>query len=44
VKQLGLIGGEADFDVAQGLAPGVYLCVYLGIVEIAFYDEDKLED
>ena len=25
-------------------APGVYLCVYGGIFEMAFYNEDKLED
>jgi hypothetical protein len=27
-----------------GSAPGVYLNLYLGIMELAFYDEDKLED
>lgn len=25
-------------------APGVYVSVYLGIIELAFYNEDKLED
>lgn len=25
-------------------APGVYVCLYLGIIELAFYDEDKVED
>jgi hypothetical protein len=25
-------------------APGAYLNLYLGIMEVVFYDEDKLED
>lgn len=25
-------------------APGVYVCIYLGIAEIAFYNEKELED
>ena len=37
-----MAGLAFGFEVDTG--PGVYLCIYLGVVEIAFYDEDKLED
>jgi len=37
------MGGLAfGFEIISG--PGLYLCVYLGIVEVAFFNEDKLED
>lgn len=37
------MGGLAfGFEINAG--PGVYLCIYLGIAEIAFFNEDKLED
>ena len=38
-----LMGGLA-FGFELNAGPGLYLCIYLGIVEIAFFDEDKLED
>ena len=25
-------------------APGMYFCLYLGIAEVAFYNEEELED
>jgi hypothetical protein len=38
-----LMGGLA-FGFELNAGPGMYLCVYLGIVEVAFFNEDKLED
>jgi len=32
------------FGVEFNPAPGVYVCLYLGIVELAYYDETKVDD
>jgi hypothetical protein len=37
-----LAGIAFGFEI--NAAPGVYLSIYLSIIEIVFYDEDKLED
>jgi hypothetical protein len=37
-----MAGLAFGFEINSG--PGVYLCIYLGIAEIAFFNEDKLED
>jgi len=37
-----MAGFTLGFEVSP--APGVYFTVYLGIAEVAFYNEEELED
>lgn len=37
-----MAGFALGFEINPG--PGVYVCIYLGIAEIAFYNEEELED
>ncbi|CAB4139157.1 hypothetical protein UFOVP337_20 [uncultured Caudovirales phage] len=37
-----MAGFALGFEV--NAAPGIYLCVYFGIAEIAFYNEEEMED
>jgi len=37
-----MTGVALGFEINPG--PGVYISVYLGIAEIAFYNEEELED
>ena len=37
-----MAGFALGFEI--NAAPGVYLCIYLGIAEIAFYNEEEMKN
>ena len=37
-----MTGAALGFEI--NAAPGVYLCIYLGIAEIAFYNEEEMKN